>query len=136
MFIRLIMLYTMANISSLLLVIYFFSGFSFTQAEGGYFILIALILALVNYFLDPLIKFFTLKIKFPTVWLFAFLFNIPLLYVGKLVLPGFQIQNGVFKSIAFGNVLFSSFPMSEITVLLASAFILGFGMALIRWLME
>lgn len=126
----------MANISALLVITYFFTGFRFTQAEGGLFLLLAVVFALINYFIDPLIKFFTLKIKFPTVWLFGFLFTVPLLYVAKLTLPGFDIKDGMFRSISFGNVVFNSFPMNDLSVIIASAVILGFFMALIRWLME
>jgi uncharacterized membrane protein YvlD (DUF360 family) len=123
------------NISSLLFITYFFSGFKISQTEVWPFILMALLLAMLNYFLDPIVKFFTLKIKFPTIWLFSSLLYAPLIYCATLF-PWFTIKAGNFKSIDLGIFQVKPFVMTDIVTVLISAAILGFGAAFIRWLMD
>jgi len=136
MFFKTIILYTLVNVSSLLFIVYFVSGFKISASDGGLFVGLSVFLALLNYFLDPIIKFFTLKIKFLTIWLFGFLITLPVLYFAKVLVTGIEIKSGVFRSLTFGNVQLSSFSMNEIVVVIFAAFILGFGFALIRWLTE
>ena len=136
MFLKIVTLYSLCNISTLLFLTYFFTGFKITESAPGYFLGFAIVLSLINYFIDPLIKFFTLKIKFLTIWLFIFLITLPLLYIIKFIIPGIEIKNGVFRTINFGVFQINSFQMNDLLTIIIAAVLIGFSGASIRWLME
>ena len=130
------MLYAFSNASILLFITYFFTGFKISDSEPGYFIGLTVLFSFLNYFLDPLIKFFTLKIKFLTVWLFDFLLAFPLLYFIKVFVTGIHIDNGTFRRMNFGAFEINSFPTNDIITIIVSAVLIGFMAAFIRWLIE
>lgn len=136
MFFKVIALYAITNVSTLLFITYFFASFQLAPGGAGYFLSLVIILALINYFSDPLIKFFTLKVKFLTIWLFNFLLYIPILYLVNAFAPGIKIKAGEFIGMNFGVFQINSFYLTDGAIIVISALILGFGAALIRWFLE
>ncbi|MEI7603850.1 MAG: phage holin family protein [bacterium] len=136
MFVKRIILYTITEVSAILLITYFFSGFKINQTDAGYFVGLALFIASINYFIDPIIKFFALKIKFITVWLFNFIALVPLLYIIKLIVSGIYIGNGNFRSMNLGVFQIIPFEMDYILTIILSALIMSFASAVIRWLLD
>lgn len=126
----------MAEMVAILFVIFFFTGFQISQSEPGYFIGLALVLALVNYFIEPLVKFFTLRMHFLTIWLFTFLIFMPLVYFISVFVPGISVKSGEFHSVSLGIFQINSFSMNEIVTVIISALIFGFMAAFMRWLIE
>jgi uncharacterized membrane protein YvlD (DUF360 family) len=124
------------NVATLLFMTYFFNGFHISTAEVIYFLGIVLAISLVNYFSTPVIKFFTLKVRFITIWLFNFLLYIPLLYLANAFLPGIQIKIGNFVGMNFGIFQVNPFSLNDGALIVLAALVFGLGAAVIRWLLE
>ncbi|MFH1667395.1 MAG: phage holin family protein [Candidatus Komeilibacteria bacterium] len=69
--------------------------------------LVAIVIALLNIFVKPLLVFFTLPATLVNLGLFFFVINVFLLYLASLISPGFEILG--FWSAVFAALIITGF---------------------------
>ncbi len=91
------------NMFALLVVVNIVPGTSITQ--WGTLIAVALVIAILNSIIKPVILILTLPINILTLGLFTLLINAFLMYLASVLVKGFYVQN--FASAFWGALVFS-----------------------------
>ena len=79
------------NIISLMVVSYLIPGFSFDDLRA--LLVAAVVIAVINAFIKPVLQLIALPLSIVTLGLFAFFVNVSLLWLAAEIVPGFHIQN-------------------------------------------
>lgn len=128
-------MYVIAQIAALGIITYFFTGF---QVKGDVltYLGIALVIAFINFFVRPMIKFLTLPVNLVTFGLFNLVLAFAFLYILSIFFP-VSFIDGVFRSISIGNILvLNSFPLTAIATMIGCAISITFLSALIDQLIH
>jgi putative membrane protein len=82
----------------------------------GEWLLVAVVFGLVNAFIKPIIKLFTLPINLATLGLFTIVINAFLLLLTAWLVPGLSFEDGVFGNVV--NALLASIVISIVSMIL------------------
>jgi putative membrane protein len=105
---------------------------------GGYktLLMAAVVIAIVNLFVKPLINLLLLPIHLITVGLFRWIANLITLYLVTLVVPNLQIQPFIFQGVDLKYLLVPPIHFSAFGAFLVSTFVLTIIFHLLYWLLQ
>lgn len=94
----------------------------------------ALVLALVNLFIRPLINLLLLPINLLTLGTFRWLVNVATLYLVTLIVHDFKIRAFVFLGFSYKGIIIPSASLNTLWALVLVSFGLSFISAILSWL--
>ncbi|KKP70122.1 MAG: hypothetical protein UR67_C0001G0031 [candidate division CPR3 bacterium GW2011_GWF2_35_18] len=123
------------NMISIAIVAHFIPGLNY---QGGIVTLveIAVILAIANIFVKPIIKILTLPIELVTLGLFGILINAAMLYLTAYFVPQFSIQGFYFTGIETSWFIINPYQIPVWGTAIISSVIIGVITSVIGWLID
>lgn len=103
------------NMIALVVAAWLIGGLSLSEGFVG-LLVVAIVFGLINAFIKPIIKLFTLPITLATLGLFTILINAFLLLLTSWIVPGLSFEGGVFGNIV--NAILASIIISIVSMIL------------------
>lgn len=123
------------NAVTLSFVAFLFGGFSYNNQLLVLFFA-AFIFALINFYLQPIIKIFFLPINILTLGMFRWLVGVVCLLVLTIIIPEIEVRSFQFPGLEYSGFVIPSFYFNTTLSLISSSLLISLTSSLIHWLFK